>query len=62
MRAQSDLRVCAFLACVSHGWPLKTMGDALMLRNRLIGQLEKAEVETDPEALWVGLHDGATAY
>jgi NADH dehydrogenase len=34
----------------AHGWPLKTMGDALMLRNRLIGQLEKAEVETDPEA------------
>src|SRR5262245_1174059 len=31
-----------------HGWPLKTMGDALMLRNHLIGQLEKAEVETNP--------------
>jgi NADH dehydrogenase len=34
----------------AHGWPLKTMGDALMLRNHLIGQLEKAEVETSPEA------------
>jgi len=34
----------------AHGWPLKTMGDALMLRNHLIGQLEKAEVETQPEA------------
>ena len=34
----------------AHGWPLKTMGDALMLRNHLIGQLERAEVETDPEA------------
>jgi NADH dehydrogenase len=34
----------------AHGWPLKTMGDALMLRNHLIGQLERAEVETDPAA------------
>jgi NADH dehydrogenase len=33
----------------AHGWPLKTMGDALVLRNHLIGLLEKAEVETDPE-------------
>jgi NADH dehydrogenase len=33
----------------AHGWPLKTMGDALMLRNHLIGQLERAEVETNPE-------------
>jgi NADH:ubiquinone reductase (H+-translocating) len=32
----------------AHGWPLKTMGDALMLRNHLIGLLEKAEVENDP--------------
>jgi NADH:ubiquinone reductase (H+-translocating) len=32
----------------AHGWPLKTMGDALMLRNHLIGLLEKAEVETNP--------------
>jgi NADH dehydrogenase len=30
----------------AHGWPLKTMGDALMLRNHLIGLLEKAEVES----------------
>jgi NADH dehydrogenase len=33
----------------AHGWPLKTMGDALLLRNHIIGQLEKAEFETDPE-------------
>jgi NADH dehydrogenase len=33
----------------AHGWPLKTMGDALVLRNHLIGLLEKAQVETDPE-------------
>jgi NADH dehydrogenase len=32
----------------AHGWPLKTMGDALMLRNHVIGQMEKAEVESDP--------------
>ncbi|HXG13487.1 MAG TPA: FAD-dependent oxidoreductase [Gemmataceae bacterium] len=34
----------------AHGWPLKTVGDALVLRNHLIGLLEKAEVETDPQA------------
>jgi NADH dehydrogenase len=33
----------------AHGWPLKTMGDALVLRNHLIGLLEKAQVEPDPE-------------
>jgi NADH dehydrogenase len=32
----------------THGWPLKILGDALVLRNRLITQLERAEVETDP--------------
>ncbi len=32
-----------------HGFALKTMGDALVLRNHLIGQLEKAEVEANPE-------------
>jgi NADH dehydrogenase len=31
----------------AHGWPLKTMGDALALRNHLIGLLERAEVEND---------------
>ena len=33
----------------AHGWPLKTMGDALVLRNHVIGLLEKAQVEPDPE-------------
>jgi NADH dehydrogenase len=33
----------------AHGWPLKTMGDALVLRNHLIGLLEKAQVEPDEE-------------
>jgi NADH dehydrogenase len=32
----------------AHGWPLKTVGDALALRNHIISLLEKAEVETDP--------------
>jgi NADH:quinone reductase (non-electrogenic) len=32
----------------AHAWPLKTMGDALVLRNHLIGLLEKAQVEPDP--------------
>ncbi|MFO0968256.1 MAG: FAD-dependent oxidoreductase [Gemmataceae bacterium] len=34
----------------AHGWPLKTMGDALLLRNHLITQMEKAEVEPNAEA------------
>ena len=33
----------------AHAMPLKTMGDALVLRNHLIGLLEKAQVEPDPE-------------
>jgi NADH:quinone reductase (non-electrogenic) len=32
-----------------HGWPLKTLGDALALRNHIVHQLERAEVEVDPE-------------
>ncbi len=31
----------------AHGWPFKTMGDALLLRNHLIGLLERAEVESN---------------
>lgn len=30
-----------------HGWPLKTLGDALALRNHVIQQLERAEAEPD---------------
>ena len=33
----------------AHAFPLKTMGDALALRNHVLTQLERAEVETDPE-------------
>src|SRR5207237_10336974 len=36
-----------FPGMAAHGWPLKAVGDALLLRNHLIGLLEKAEVETD---------------
>jgi len=32
-----------------HGFPLKTIGDAMLLRSHVIQQLEKAEVTTDPE-------------
>lgn len=34
----------------THGWPLKTLGDAIILRNRAIGQLERAEIEPDAAA------------
>ena len=33
----------------AHAFPLKTLGDAFQLRNRVITHLEQAEVETDPE-------------
>src|SRR5262245_2732801 len=32
----------------AHGKPLKTLGDALLLRNHVIGMLERAEAEPDP--------------
>ncbi len=32
-----------------HAWPLKTLGDALALRNHVIQQLERAEAEPDSE-------------
>jgi NADH dehydrogenase len=32
-----------------HSLPLKTLGDALYLRNRAIERLERAELETDPD-------------
>ncbi len=33
----------------SHALPLKTLGDALFLRNRIIARLEQAALETDPQ-------------
>ena len=45
--------VDANLAIISgmdeHGLPLKTVGDALFLRNRVIERLEQATIEPDPE-------------
>ncbi|MFQ5992939.1 MAG: FAD-dependent oxidoreductase [Nitrospiraceae bacterium] len=32
-----------------YGWPLKTLGDAVALRMRIIGQLERAQVAMSPE-------------
>ena len=38
-----------------HAMPFKLLGDALNLRNRVIQQMEKAELETDPEVRrWLG--------
>jgi NADH dehydrogenase len=44
----SEVNLDIIPGMAAHGFPLKTMGDALVLRNHLIGQLEKAEVEPDP--------------
>ncbi len=33
----------------SYGLPLKTLGDAMFLRNRIIARLEQAEMQPDPE-------------
>ena len=32
-----------------YGWPLKTLGDALVLGNRVVEQLEQAQIAMDPE-------------
>jgi NADH:ubiquinone reductase (H+-translocating) len=32
-----------------HGWPLKTLGDAIVLGNRIIEHLERAQVAMDPQ-------------
>lgn len=38
-----------------HAMPFKLLGDALNLRNRVIQQMEKADLETDPEKRrWMG--------
>ncbi len=33
----------------TYGWQIKTLGDALVLRNRVVGQLERAQVTVSPE-------------
>ena len=44
--SSTDLSMLPGLA--AHAFPFKTMGDALLLRDHLIGVLEMAEVEDDP--------------
>lgn len=40
---------------LEHAFPFKLLGDALVLRNRVITQMEKAEMEEDPERrAWLG--------
>ena len=45
---QSNLHLVKGMA--QYALPLKTLGDALFLRNRLIARLEQAELQPDPEA------------
>jgi NADH:ubiquinone reductase (H+-translocating) len=45
--ANANLEVVRGMA--SYGLPLKTLGDALFLRNRIIARLEQAELQPDPE-------------
>ncbi|MDE2260939.1 MAG: FAD-dependent oxidoreductase, partial [Gammaproteobacteria bacterium] len=39
----------AVAGMADHGLPLKTLGDALHLRNRIIGRLEEAELQPDTD-------------
>ena len=45
----SSIDLSALPGVAEHAFPFKTMGDALMLRDHIIGVLERAEVETDPD-------------
>ena len=45
---QSNLHLVKGMA--QYALPLKTLGDALFLRNRIIARLEQAELQPDPEA------------
>jgi NADH dehydrogenase len=45
---QSNLHLIKGMA--QYALPLKTLGDALFLRNRIIARLEQAELQPDPEA------------
>ena len=45
---QSNLHLVKGMA--QYALPLKTVGDALFLRNRIIARLEQAELQPDPEA------------
>ena len=43
------VNVNALPGMAEHGLPLRTLGDALFLRNRLLARMEQAEMEDDPE-------------
>src|SRR5436190_13848109 len=43
------VNLAAVPGMADHGFPLKTVGDAMLLRSQIINQLEKAEVTADPE-------------
>lgn len=45
---QANLEIVEGMA--KYALPLKTLGDALFLRNRIIARLEQAELQPDPEA------------
>jgi NADH dehydrogenase len=45
--ANANLEVVRGMA--NYGLPLKTLGDAMFLRNRIIARLEQAELQPDPE-------------
>ena len=45
----SSTDLSALPGVMEHAFPFKTLGDALHLRSHLIGVLERAEVEDDPE-------------
>ncbi len=45
--ANANLEVIRGMA--NYGLPLKTLGDAMFLRNRIIARLEQAELQPDPE-------------
>jgi NADH dehydrogenase len=44
-----DVNLGMIPGMADHGWALKTLGDAIALRNHIVQQLERAEAEPDPE-------------
>lgn len=43
-----DVKLDIVPGMAEHGWPVKTLGDAVFLRNHVIGCIEAAQVERDP--------------
>jgi NADH dehydrogenase len=44
-----DVNLAMISGMADHGWALKTLGDAIALRNHIVQQLERAEAEPDPK-------------